>query len=55
MGSDGVEDIELDVIGFEYGVCEKIAIDTDVLGFAVYFLPNRGVHKIILTDKSETH
>jgi len=52
LGSDGVEDIELDVIGFEYGLCKKVEIDKDVLGFAVYYLPNRGVHKIILTDNS---
>ena len=51
---DGVEDIELDVIGFEYGVCTKERIAGDVTGFALYYIPNRGAHKIMVTDINET-
>lgn len=50
LGVDGVEDIELDVIGYEYGVCEKVEIVGDLLSLEIYFLKKRGVHRITITD-----
>ena len=52
---DGKEDIELDVIGFEYGLCDKIDIVGDLITLELYYLPKRGVHKIVITDTENTH
>ena len=54
LGVDGVEDIELEVIGFHYGVCEKVEITGDLITLEIFYLPNRGVHKIAVTDTEKT-
>lgn len=54
LGVDGVEDIELDVIGFEYGLCEKIDIVGDLITLEIFYLPKRGLHKIAITDTEKT-
>lgn len=53
LGLDGEEDIELDVIGFEYGRCTKVAITGDIQEMDLFFLPNKGIHRITVTDGGE--
>lgn len=54
LGVDGVEDIELEVIGFHYGVCDKVEIAGDLITLEIFYIPNRGVHKIAITDTEKT-
>lgn len=54
LGVDGEEDIELEVIGFHYGACEKVEIAGDLLTMEIFFIPRRGVHKIAITDTEKT-
>ena len=55
LGINGVEDIELDVIGFEYGRCEKKPITGAIREIGVLLLDDKKVHKLWLISENENY
>ena len=55
LGKDGVDDIELDVMGLEYGVCTTQKINGEFKFMEILYLPKRGVHKIKIVDSTDTY
>ena len=54
LGIDGVENRQLDVIGFEYGVCEKRTIRGSIKQLGFLLIKNRGINAMTVVDDEGT-
>ena len=55
LSIDDHHTIELDTIGFECCACRTQEISGDLLQMEMYFIPDKGIHRLTVTDTNGFH